>query len=172
MTNGLVNSQDLYRAALVQAVAALDTYIHGTVHDRTVDIILGRHTVTSPSAKIGLDFYAIRDILSATSAADTEIATRTYVAQRLARETFQKPDDIAAAMAMVGVGKIWTTAFSTLAEQKKKALNLVVSRRNQIVHACDFDYVTPGAVTPMTHTDALDAIAIVEDIVSSFDAIL
>ncbi len=44
MTNGLVDATDLYRGALVQAVAAWDRYVHGVILDRAVDIILGRLT--------------------------------------------------------------------------------------------------------------------------------
>src|ERR1039458_4818259 len=107
MTYGRVDGSDLFRSALVQAVAALDAYVHGITLDRAVDILLGRSPGGAPrGSKVGLNFNAVQVLLATATPADTELAARTYIAQRLSMETFQRPDDIANALAMVGVGKI------------------------------------------------------------------
>jgi hypothetical protein len=103
MTNGLVDSQDLYRAALVQGVAAWDRYIHGIVLDRAVEILLGRMQAGKPS-KVGLPLGAVAVLMNVTGHADRELAARSFFAERLAKETYQRPDEVAAGLAMVGVG--------------------------------------------------------------------
>jgi hypothetical protein len=168
MTYGRVDSSDLYRAALAQAVGAIDSYVHGVALDRAVDILLGRLTGGVPRGKIGLHFNAVQSLLAATTPADRELAARTYVAERLALETFQRPDDIASALAMVGIAKIWSTAFAD-AGGTKTALGVIVDRRNRIVHSCDRDPLNPGALTPMTAADAILAIDTVEQIVAAID---
>lgn len=170
LTSGRVDSSDMYRAALVQAVAALDAYVHGVVLDRAVDLLLGRVSYSASGTKVGLSFPAIQDILTAGSPVDVELAARTHVAQRLALETFQKPDDIAKALAMVGVPKIWSRGFSD-PSTAKEALGLVVNRRNRIVHSCDIDPLTPGAVTPLSGADSLSAVSTVEVTVLSIDSL-
>ena len=168
MTYGRVDSSDLHRAAVVQSVGAIDAYIHGITLDRAVDILLGRRKGGAPRSKIGLHFDAVEALLSAATLADRELAARTYVAERLALETFQRPDDIARALAMVGVPKIWSTAF-TDPSATKTALGLVVDRRNRIVHACDRDPLTAGALTPIAASDAVLAAETVEQVAVAID---
>jgi hypothetical protein len=169
MTCGRVDASDLFRSALVQAVAALDAYVHGVTLDRAVDILLGRIPGGVPRGKVGLHFTAVQALLAAATPADTELAARTYVAQRLALETFQRPDDIANALAMVGISKIWSTAFPANPAGTKTALGLIVDRRNRIVHSCDGDPLNPGSVTHMFADDAVLAIETIETIVLSID---
>lgn len=168
MTAGRVDASDLYRAALVQSVAALDAYVHGVVLDRAVDMLLGRATQPVQNTKVGLHFTAISDLLTADSPADLELAAKRHISQRLALETYQKPDDIGAALALVNVSRIWSTAFPD-AKVATVALGTIVNRRNRIVHACDVDPLTPGAVTVMTDTDALQALSAIELTVGRID---
>jgi len=167
MTNGLVNSQDLYRAALVQGVAAWDRYVHGLVLDRAVEIMLGRMQA-GKSSKVGLPLGAVAVLMNVTGQADRELAARSFFAERLSKETYQRPDDVAAALAMVGVNAIWSTAFPN-AEQAKIRLGVVVERRNRIVHHCDCDPASPGAVVPLTVDDAIDALQAVNETVAAID---
>ena len=167
MTNGLVNSDDLYRAALVQGVAAWDRYVHGVVLDRAVKIILGGMPA-GKSSKVGLPLEAVAQLMNAPGQAERELAAKSFFAERLSKETFQRPDDVAAGLAMVGVNAIWSTAFPS-AEQAKVRLGVIVDRRNRIVHHCDCDPVLPGAVVPLTASDALDALQVVGETVMAID---
>jgi hypothetical protein len=172
MTHGRVDASDLHRAGLVQAVAALDAYIQGVVLDRAVDILLSHRTTLRSTAKVGLHFNAIQQLLlSASNPVDLELTARTHVAQRLASETFQKPNDIASALALVGINRLWSTAFSADPSTAKTTLGLVVDRRNRIVHGCDADPLTPGTVTPLSASDALSAIGTVEATVAGIEAV-
>jgi hypothetical protein len=172
LTQGRVGGDDLYRSALVHAVAALDSYVHGVLLDRALDIIMARKTVAK-GGKVGLHFGAIGQIFTAATLGEVpmEMAARSFIAERLALETYQRPDDIANGLAMVGLPKVWSTAFPQDSGQRKIALGIVVTRRNRIVHECDLDPLAPGSVTSLSDIDALDAIATVEDIVSAIDSI-
>ncbi|MGW7266463.1 hypothetical protein [Streptomyces sp. NPDC054842] len=170
ITNGLIGGEDHFRSALVHAVAALDSYVHGVVLDRAVDILMGRLAVAAPS-RVGLSFSAIGKIMSAgpPGSAAVELASRTYVAERLGLETYQRPDDVASALAMVGIQKIWSTAFPGDSHTQKTALGVVVSRRNRIVHQCDLDPLPGGTITSISSDDALGAITTIEHIVTKLD---
>jgi hypothetical protein len=167
MTNGRVDSQDLYRSALVQGVAAWDRYVHGVVLDRAVEIMLGR-VQAGKTSKIGLPLGTVAVLMNVTGQADRELTARSVFAERRSKETYQRPDDVAAALAMVGVNSVWSTAFPN-AEQAKIRLGVVVERRNRIVHECDRDPVAPGTVVPLTADDALDALKAVNETVAVID---
>lgn len=171
MTANRIDGSDLYRAALVHAVAALDSYIHGVVLDRAVQILMMR-TPAGGGNKVGLHFGAISQIIAAAAngPADMEMVARTYIAERLGLETYQRPDDIGKALAMVGVGKIWSIAFGKDAAAKQTALGLIVSRRNRIVHECDLDPLNPGCITPLVDSDAISAIQTIRGIATAIDA--
>lgn len=169
MTVGRVDSSDMYRAGLVQAVSALDHYFHGVVLDRATDIMLGRSAPTGAAGKVGISFDAVRQIIAAGTPADQEIAARTHLSQRLSLETYQRPDDIGAALALVGIPRIWSTAFGGAANSTKVAVGLTVTRRNRIVHQSDSDPLTPGSITPLSDADALASIATLESVVAAID---
>jgi hypothetical protein len=169
ITVGTVDAADMYRAALVQSVAALDSYVHDVVLDYAVDIVKG---VRGPGSatRVGLDVTAVGSLTTATSPVELELRARAAINERLSRETYQKPDDVAQAFAMVGVPGLWAAAFGNSAGAVKRNLNLVVGRRNRIVHRCDLDPAGTGTVLTLTDTDALDAITTVESAVAGIDA--
>ncbi|MFJ2370897.1 hypothetical protein [Microbacterium sp. NPDC087665] len=150
----------------------MDHYFHGVVLDRAVDIMVGRAAPGTAASKVGMSFEAVRQMIGAATPADLELVARTHVSQRLSLETFQKPDDIGTALALVGVPKVWSSVFGTAAGPTKVALGVVVTRRNRIVHQADSDPLTPGAATPLSDADALDAINSVASVVQSIDSYL
>ena len=161
MTSGVVDASDVYRAALTQSVAALDALFHGVVEDRLVDIVMGRLPAPEKSEKFGLTPGQVAAVMSEPTEALLESRARSFVAQRLASETFQTPDQIGAALAAAGVPKVWKRAFSDT-EAVRRNLRLIVVRRNQIVHQCDRDKLRRAVVLPLDADDALYAVATVE----------
>ncbi|MFI5543647.1 hypothetical protein ACIA6E_07700 [Streptomyces sp. NPDC051815] len=153
----------------MHSVAALDSYIHGIILDRAVDVLMLRRK-PGGGGKVGLHFAAVSQILSASDPADAEIVARTYIAERLGLETYQRPDDIGAGLAMVGINRIWSAAFPKNSGDMKTSLGVIVTRRNRIVHECDLDPLNPGSVTPLTDGDALKAIETVDCVVTAIDA--
>lgn len=172
LTQGRVDGTEMYRSALVVAVASLDSYIHGAVLDLAVDVILGRTEPGNGDRKFGLALPAVRAIAAADTEADRELVAKTYVAERISLETYQFPDDIAKALAMVGVAKIWSRAFNARTEEVRQNLSLVVRRRNAIVHQCDSSAVDPATTTPMLDTDALSSISTIRVTLEGIHAIL
>jgi hypothetical protein len=169
ITVGTVDAADMHRAALVQCVAALDSYIHDVVLDYAVDIVKGSRGPGSPT-RVGLHVSAVGSLTSAADPIELELRARAAINERLSQETYQKPDDIAKAFAMVGIQGLWQGAFGAASGAVKRNLNLVVGRRNRIVHRCDLDPAGSGTVLPLIDTDALDAINTVEGAVAGIDS--
>lgn len=168
MTHALVDPTDIYRAALAQSISSLDHYVHSIVLDRGVDILLGRLPPCSPSRVGPLSQASVAAILSE-GPLTIEIAIRAHLASTLSKETFQSGEDIAKALASVGVNRIWTAAFGNSANATKTRLGLIVGRRNRIVHQCDTDPLNPGAPVGLSDVDALDAVDFVGTVVVGID---
>ena len=113
--------------------------MHGVVLDRAVDSLLGRRPAGT-STKIGFPLATVATLLAEADPVLRELGARSLIAERLAKETFQRPDDVAAAQAIVGVNNIWTAAL-TEAGAAKISLSVIIDRRNEIVHQCDYDPV-------------------------------
>ena len=171
ITVGTVDAADMYRAALVQCVAALDSYVHDVVLDYAVDIVKGLRAPGSAS-RVGLHISAVSSLTSAANPVELELRARAAINERLSQDTYQKPEDISKAFTMVGVLSLWVGAFgnANAAGTVKRNLNLVVGRRNRIVHRCDLDPTGTGAVLPLSDADALDAMTTVEGAVTGIDA--
>ena len=170
MTAGRVDASDLYRASLVQGVAALDHYVHGVILDRSVDILLSRLPLPTAASKIGLPVSAVQEILQATSVAEQEQRARTHLVERLGKETYQRSSAIGDGLASVGVPQVWAKGFNKPPKPHLLALDLVVSRRNRIAHECDADPAVPGSVVLLSASDALDSLAVVEACAQAIDS--
>lgn len=170
MTAGRVDASDMYRASLVQGVAALDHYVHGVILDRSVDILLSRLPSPTAISKIGLPVGAVQEILSATSEAEREQRARTHLVERLGKETYQRSSAIGAGLASVGVPQVWTNGFTGPAQPYLLALDLVVGRRNRIAHECDSDPALPGSVVALSASDAFDSLSTVENCAQVIDS--
>ncbi|CAM5681047.1 hypothetical protein MAUB1S_01460 [Mycolicibacterium aubagnense] len=168
ITVGTVDAADMYRAALVQAVAALDSYVHDVVLDYSVEIVKGVRGPGSPT-RVGLHVSAVGLLTCAANPVELELRAREAINERLSQETYQKPDDVAKAFAMVGIPGLWQGVFGNAAGAIKRNLNLVVGRRNRIVHRCDLDPAGTGLVLPLSDVDALDAISTVDTAVAGID---
>ena len=165
--NGRVDVSDMYRAALVQGVAAWDRYLHGVILDRAVKIVLGLLNHDRPG-KIGLPLPHVARILAIQDQTQRELETRGILVARFARETFQKPNDVADGLAMVGIPRIWSAAFPE-PESVIHTLSLIVDRRNKIVHECDRDPVVPNPIHPIVPEDVSDSLSAISDIAERAD---
>ncbi len=155
----------------MQCVAALDSYVHDVVLDYAVDIVKGSRGPGSPT-RVGLHVSAIGELTSAPTPVEFELRARAAINERLSQETYQKPDDISQAFAMVGVQKLWQGAFGNAAGTVKRGVSLVVGRRNRIVHRCDLDPTGTGTVLPISDVDAVDAIDTIEAAVAGIESFI
>lgn len=170
LTTGRVDASDIYRASLVQGVAALDHYVHGVVLDRSVDILLSRMPAPAAASKIGLPVSAVQEILEATSEATREQLARTHLVAKIGRETYQRSSAIGDGLASVGVSQVWANGFTGPPRPHLLALDLVVARRNRISHECDADPSAPETVVPLPAADAIDSLDVVEKCAAAIDS--
>ena len=137
---------DLLRAALASIVGALDRYCHELILSRIVPALnapndewpkgLQHLRLPMPSVKAA--------VLHARNPKSRPMnLVKDAIRELLHRDTLQRPDDIERALSMIGVSKLWVKVLRRKPEladnirELKRHLNLVVTRRNRIVHEGD-----------------------------------
>jgi hypothetical protein len=118
-------------------VSTIDT----SVHELVIGAVLKELTDPRAIFDINKQKIGIRCILE-TNASLRLTMVEADLRMQYSRETFQSSNQIESALSAVGINRIWTRLSPRLnkrAEDITLRLNLMVRRRNQIVHEADLD---------------------------------
>jgi hypothetical protein len=168
---------DLYRAAWVQAVAALDHWVRQEIFSRA--ILLAKHPEIKKPPKF-LEFAVpmalFEDIHGNGMGLDDALGK--HLRQIISRRTFQGPDDIKDGLAIVSTVLLWDSVAKNINESQpagqkvdagviKQMLRGIVYRRNKITHEADRLPDRDGEKRPVSAAEAQDAVDTVEQIVTA-----
>lgn len=128
---------NILRAALTMLVSAIDTSVHELVISAVVrKLIDGQHVFD-----ISKQLVSIQCILEPEPSQRIAMA-EADIRRQYAKETFQSSRQLETVLASIGINKIWSRLSGRLGntpEEIKLKLDLMVRRRNQIVHEADLD---------------------------------
>lgn len=132
-------TDNILRASLTMMVSAIDT----SVHELIINAIM--FEIKEDKSIFKLDNVKIGALAMKESDENTRIRLiESDLRRQFAKESFQSTRQIETSLAQIGITKIWTKLSSTLrqpAEDIKIKLDLLVRRRNQIVHEGDLDHL-------------------------------
>lgn len=132
-------TDNILRAALTMIVSAIDT----SVHELIVTAIM--FELREEKSTFKLDKITIGISVSKESDVDKRMRLiESSLRRQYAKESFQSSRQIENALAIIGITKIWTKLAPRLEqspEDIKIRLDLLVRRRNQIVHEGDLDHL-------------------------------
>lgn len=132
-------SDNILRAALAMLVSTIDT----TIHELIVKAIM----YELKEAKSVFKIENIKIGISVSKELDNEQRLRLIESDlrgQYAKESIQSSRQIETALATIGITKIWTklsTIMGMSPDNIKIQLDLLVRRRNQIVHEGDLDHL-------------------------------
>jgi RiboL-PSP-HEPN len=172
-TTSAVDVTDIYRAALVQAVSALDRYVHEAVRELMLETHRGRRAPTTAFQAFAIQMVNVAAALSVPTANDSWLEAE--IVRQHSIRSFQKSDKIADAFKLGSPTKVWerlASATRTPAVDLRRRLDLIVDRRNQIVHEADADPSNPGSRWPISPGDISTSIDFIDRIVLSLDPML
>lgn len=159
---------DLWRAAIVLSVSALDDFIHRVTRIGMLEIAKGTRSATDAYRRFSVSLAAYDASKIAPAGVqwlDDEIRDRHGWL------SFQQPDKISEAIRHVSSKSLWNEVAKIMsiptAADVKQRLQLVVDRRNKIAHEADMDPTVPGARWPITSVIAADAIKFIENVVEA-----
>lgn len=162
---------EIYRSSLAMSVSALDLFVHEKVAEELLQISLGNRSGTEHYDTFPV---GVGSVLGVTGS-DLILSLSQEFRYRNSRKTFQSPDQISEALRPISSRALWRALGDVLnqrPEELRRELDLIVKRRNQIVH--EFD-VKPGEPVERWNIDAemaLRAVWVVEGIVAGIEAVL
>lgn len=157
---GAFDVADLYRAAWVQAVSALDHWVHRELYERALAFALNVEAPRPPRfLKLEVPMQLFEDVHH--HAGDFRAAFEGYLRTKFGYQSFQAPEKIKQALSYVseeplwpGVAKRLTAAGSaTTRDSVVDCLVDIVERRNKIAHEADRDPEDGTARRAITHHD-------------------
>lgn len=177
-----VQPDELLRAEWASRVSALDLYIHELVAQNLVQIFDGHRPQCQGFGKFQVSSDALLRMQSAATVAERITAFDLEVRTKLARVSYQFPDDIADGIRLISPCKLWNEVVLKLGataatvtgktELLKKQLSLIVDRRNKIVHEGDLQPTTPRTPWPIARVDVQNVATFIHQIVLAIDAVV
>jgi hypothetical protein len=132
-------TDNILRASLTMMVSAIDT----SIHELIISAIL--FEIKEDKSVFKLENVKVGALVSKESDRDTRIRLiESDLRRQYSKDSFQSSRQIENSLAQIGITKIWTKLASSLAqppEDIKLKLDLLVRRRNQIVHEGDLDHL-------------------------------
>ncbi|MCI5218977.1 MAG: hypothetical protein D3914_07260 [Candidatus Electrothrix sp. LOE2] len=155
-------TDNILRAALTTIVSSIDTSIHELIINAIMfEIKEDKSIFKLNNVKIGI-------LASKESDYDTRIRLiESDLRRQFAKESFQSSRQIENSLAQIGITKIWKKLSSTIGqppEDIKIKLDLLVRRRNQIVHEGDLDHL--HSIRDINRGDLDDSLTFTKELVN------
>jgi hypothetical protein len=170
---------DLYRAAWVQAVSALDHWVHHEVYDRAVALAV-QVSADRPAGfrQIGIPMALFEDVHHHQKTLGA--AFREHLRGQYGHLSYQHPDKIKQAFQLVTDLPLWPEVAKQLSvgaspmtvQDVKSELLQVVLRRHKIAHEADRDPTGPKGRVPITDGAAIAAIDLIERLAGAIREVL
>ncbi len=160
---------DVYRAAWVQCVAALDHWVHQELYWRMVALAM-QPEASKPDRfrRFGITMDVLERVHQRGEPLENVLAE--HIREALGRETFQQPERIREAFGLIcDASRLWDRVAAELSDQNtddpavssgmvKERLREIVRRRNRIAHEYDQEPSDP------TRRQAIDAAGVTDTI--------
>lgn len=151
-----ISFDDLLRSQIVYSVSAFDKLIHDLVRIGTVDIFIGKRSVTNKYLNESISLAAYNS-LSAATMPPKEYFFEQHIVNKLKRVSYQDPDNVADGLSYIwNEPHKWNKIAASMGLNEttvRTQLRLIVDRRNAIVHEADIDLAT-GQKFPISKTDS------------------
>ena len=170
-TTAAIDVRDIYRAAFVLGVSALDHYVHEKTLAGMIEISTGARPSTPHFGRFRIGLDALGPQLDNPPDAWLEQEVRRVHSAL----TFQRADAIADALRIVHQEPLWPALAPRLslnAKDAKDTLDLIVERRNKIAHEADCEPNGLGVKWPISKTMVNETIAFLEAIAEGIDALV
>ena len=164
-TTGVLDFSDIWRAELVLAVSAFDHYVHEITRLGMLDAYRGNRQKSAALLRFPIAMaHTLAGIADPSGDDWLDQAIRDYHGH----QSFQNPDNIAAAIRLISDVQLWNEVASNLQSDSasvREQLRIIVARRNQIAHEADTNPSYPNMRWPIddrmaTHAvDFLEAVA-------------
>ena len=137
-----ISLDELLRAELVLAVGALDCYVHDLVRIGMGGFFKASKGESNAYLNFAVSLGFMKRLLLASEDTEKLNLFEQEIRRLHAYRTFQTAENIAQALSFIGVQAIWDKVGAILgihSSDVRTQLDLIVDRRNRIVHESDVD---------------------------------
>lgn len=138
----VISLDELLRAELVLAVGALDCYVHDLVRIGMAGFFKAGRGESNAYQNFSVSLDFVKKLLLVSSGTEKLSLFEQEIRRLHGYKTFQTADNISQALSFIGIKAIWDKVGAILAMNSsdvRTQLDLVVDRRNGIVHESDVD---------------------------------
>jgi hypothetical protein len=138
----VISLDELLRAELVLAVGALDCYVHDLVRIGMGGFFKTGKGESNAYLNFGVSLDFMKKLLLASSGSEKLSLFEQEIRRLHAYRTFQTAENISQALSFIGIKTIWDKVGAILgmnSSDVRTRLDLIVDRRNRIVHESDVD---------------------------------
>jgi len=166
-SNVNIDLSEILRAELVLTVSALDCFIHDIVRLGTIEIYNGNKRAHKDLLKPRFPIDKLNNLLTKTKYEQLTILENEF-REINGTKTFQKPDKIAEIIKCLGIESLWeniSIEIGIIQEDIENRIQLIVERRDKIVHEADIDYQQINIMkNSIEHQSVLDDIKLISDV--------
>jgi hypothetical protein len=161
-----MDTSEVLRAQMVLGVSAFDCFIHDLVRLGTVEIYQGiRRYDQKKTLKPEFEIPKLHHLLTLSKQDQLKDLNKEF--QRIFKtKTFQEPNIIEKNLICIGLENIWFEVGLRMTLSKEdliRQINLIMARRNSIVHEADIDLRGAlGQKTPIDKEDVLKNVLFIE----------
>lgn len=176
---GAFDVSDLYRAAWVQAVSALDHWVHQELYDRAL-AFASEVSEKRPAKylRVAVPMSLLEDVVHHSKT--IEDVFRSHLRSQYAHQSFQHPEKIKEAIAVISEVSLWPGVAKRLTndgvpsdpKSVQDTLIEIVKRRNRIAHETDRDHQLGGTRASISDTEALETIDWLERIAGAIAGVV
>ena len=173
LQNFPAHPEDLYRAALIQAVSAMDHWLHDEIITRAIVLA---NDIGNPRPQSMKNLKMPFEMVERTRKDGIHVVFRDFLEQEFQRRSFHGTTDISDGMKLVchlTSDQIWNAmgrAFSMTGQQVKQRHSDVIKRRNDISHRADRNEL--GHRQPMTDGEAAADVDWIDSLVHELHGLL
>jgi hypothetical protein len=172
---------DMYRAAWVQAVSALDQWVYREIFERALGLVLNADEPRPAKfLKLQIPMSMFEDLYH--HSGSVEKAFAAHLRDYFRFQSFQSPDRIKEGFRHVSTEPIWQKVAAQLANDGDdglesesdvvECLRRIVHRRNNIAHAADRDPEDGTSKLPISAAEVTNAIGQIERIIHAIADVL
>jgi hypothetical protein len=168
---------DILRAAVMLAVAGVDSYFHDKMLERLTPFLKSLKGKNLPDELIKLleKNGGVRKLLGIMYEERPHRHIHTIIRKAQSELTFQKPDKIEHALKTIGMSDFWYKVAVRMGrrvskDSVKQKLGQYAARRDKIAH--EADRKTSGQLSQITRKYVRDCLSFIERFVSAADAVI
>ena len=128
----------------MQLVLLISTFIHSLLIHQAIEILNNNRPHTESFYKLVVGLDSVKLFIRSNDINDILKIIEKEISENLAWRSFQRSDKITEALKMISDEKIWekiSQITKIKSQDIKEELNLIIKRRDSIVHEADFDVV-------------------------------